>query len=216
MIENSHSDFENNIKALEILFTMRSNLAMLDSLTRQSIINDNNIDVLENVQLNFLGYEKLDDQIAIHNQSIYLFTTAFLYQIVDNYLSLKTIKPELEDSDIEMYFDKFEDKNKLIRNLRGIRNSVFHITNLNQMNRNRSSFFDSCAEMGGFLVVIQNFRKLFYEYTEKCFQGKLKIFPNEIYEISKDFTDELNSKKFENHEEFNSWFVKQLDNLLKK
>lgn len=214
-MENSHSDFENSIKALEIFFTMRSNLAMLDSLTRQSIINDNNIDVLKNVQFNFLGYEKLDDQIAIHNRSIYLFTIALLYQIVENYFSLKTIKSELEDSDIEMYFDKFRDRNKLIGNLKGIRNSVFHITNLNQRNRYLSSFLNLCDEMGGSHLVIQQFRKLFYEYTEKCFQGELKIFPNEIYEISKDFTDELNSKKFENHEELYSWFMKQLDNLLK-
>ena len=185
-MRSEKDEFEVSFKVLQIFSTMRVNLAIVDAFSRGSFIGPENKD---EVDLGFLGIKPGEDQHKIHNQSIVTIVVALLYQTLANYYVMKSIKAELKDPDVEEFLNGLEDPDKkFIEGMRIIRNGMFHVRVAKGRERKCATFFtETCNKRGGVVQVMYEMQKILYGFTEKCFSGKLKIWPTFIYDI--DITD---------------------------
>lgn len=167
--------------ALAIFHTMRYNLAMISSFMRISFLESSSYN--SEVDVGFLEVEPGVDQVMVHNRAVMDIVSSLLYQTCQNYCVLKRIKPGLQDRVVERFLNEVEDRAKFIEGMKTIRNATFHIKKLRRVERERIvAFEEACMRAGGLPVVAQRMRELFYEYTEKCFRGELRILPDEAYE----------------------------------
>ena len=175
-------EYDISFKALPIFSTMRSNLAMVDAFSRRTYLE---VDRVKD-DLGFLGIKPGKDQRNVHNQSVATILTALMYQVLENYLEMKEVKHELEDSSVEQFFSALDEKDQFIKGMRLIRNNVFHVPNPRHWKKGSVIVFNNiCNQRGGVLAVMDEMKKLFYEYTEKCFSGELRIWPDKQYETMK-------------------------------
>ena len=180
-MSNRGDDVRNSFIALAIFRTMRANLAFVDSFMRRSFLESPNNQNLPD--LGFLGLERGEEQQKAHNYAILTLVAGLLYQALKNYCDMKRFKPGLEDPAVEDFLDGFKDRKQFIEGMKIIRNHTFHIDRLDKKERECiSAFGEACEQGGGPHSVMQQLLDLLYEYTEKCFMGELRIFPNQQYE----------------------------------
>ena len=174
-------DVRNSLRALEIFGTMRSNLAFVDSFVRNSFLDtpsNPNLPVL-----GFLGLEPGDEQRIVHNNSVLTVVAALLYQALLTYYDMRRFKPGLEDPVVENFLDGLRDRQQFIDGMRTIRNHTFHIYRIRRKEIESIAAFERiCEQGGGPHSVMQQLLNYLYEYTEKCFMGELRIFPEQLYE----------------------------------
>ena len=175
------NDVSNSFRALAIFQTMRANLAFVDSFMRMSFLEAPSNQNLPN--LGFLGLERGDEQRKAHNYAVLTLVAGFLYQAFKNYCDLKRFKPGLEDPAVENFLDGLRDRQQFIEGMRVIRNHTFHINRLGWKERESLDVFGKVYEQGGGPhSVMQQLLNHLYTYTEKCFMGELRIFPEQQYE----------------------------------
>lgn len=160
---------------------MRSNLALADSFMRMSFLDaSTNKDLPD---LGFLEVERGEEQRTVHNHAIITLITALLYQAVQNYCDMKRFKPELEDPGVENFLNGLKGRGQFIEGMRVIRHHTFHIDRLNRKERQSvAAFGEACEQHGGAYTVMRHLLDVLYEYTEKCFMGDLRVFPDQQYE----------------------------------
>ena len=174
-------DVSNSFRALSIFKTMRANLAFVDSYMRMSFLEAPSNQNLPD--LGFLGLERGDEQRKAHNHSVLTLVAGLLYQAFKNYCDLKRFKPGLEDAAVENFLDGLKERQQFIEGMRVIRNHTFHIYGLNRKDSESIAAFGEVCEHGdGALPVMRQLLDLLYQYTEKCFMGELRIFPEQQYE----------------------------------
>jgi len=189
-MENEQNEYTSFFKVSDIFRVMRNNLALTDAFFRYSPLSMD--DSESDFNGGFLGVEPGIDHIRIQNQSILTIMIACLYQALENYYDMKRFKPVLEDPELEKFLDNLENRNDFIKSMRLIRNGVFHVNNLDSKTTASITFFDDiCGKHGGVGKVMCELRQLLYDFTEKCFSGKLKIFPSTVYETSDEKMDAL-------------------------
>ncbi len=180
-----------SIKVRNIFWTMRMNLATLEAFLRKSFISPT-LQKADEIELGFLGIQSKEDQIKIHNQSIMRIQIALLFQALDNYFEMIKINPELRDQDLNAILDQFGNIDEFIGGMRTIRNCIFHIQNPNQREKQSLATFDEvCNQKGGSLEVLCKLRKALYQFTEKCFFGELRVFPNHVYDMMENEKPEI-------------------------
>ena len=171
----------NSFRALAIFRTMRTNLALVDSFVRMSLLEPPNNQ--NPPDLGFLGLEPGEEQRQVHNYAVLTLIAALLYQALHNYGDMKRFKAGLEDPDIESFLDGLGDRQQFIEGMRIIRNHTFHIYRHNRKDSESiDAFGKACEQGGGALSVMQQLLDLLYHYTEKCFMGELRVFPDRQYE----------------------------------
>ena len=170
-----------SFRALAIFSTMRTNLALVDSFVRKSsieLLNDQNLS-----DLGFLGLGPGEEQRQVHNSAVQTLMAALLYQAFQNYCDMKRFKAELEDPDIEGFLDGLGDRQQFIEGMRIIRNHTFHIYRSSRKDRKSiAAFGEACEQRGGAISVMSQLLDLLYRFTERCFMGELRIFPDQLYE----------------------------------
>ena len=172
--------FDATLKALPIFSTMRSNLAMVDAFLRRSIIETSDY---KDEDLGFLGVAPGRDQLEIHNRSVTLIVVALLYQSLENYLDLTRIDPRLEDPSLQDFFKRLGGRRRFLESMKTVRKGVFHVRSTRSWRSRSARFFDEvCGERGGVLPLMSELRMLLYDFTEKVFIGKLRIWPDYFYE----------------------------------
>ena len=178
---NRGDNVTNSFRALAIFKTMRTNLAFVDSFMRMSFLEETNNQ--NSTDLGFLGLEQGEKQRKAHNHAVLTLAVALLHQAINNYCDMKRFKPGLEDQAIENFLDGLKDKKQFIEGMRIIRNRTFHIGTLSRKDNNSvGAFVKACEQGGGSVSIMQQLLDLLYKYTEKCFMGELKIFPDQQYE----------------------------------
>ena len=171
----------NSFRALAIFGTMRKNLALADSFARTSYLEPPNNQ--NPPDLGFVGLEPGEEQRMAHNHAVVNLIAALLYQVLQNYSDMKRFKAGLEDPDIESFLDGLEDRQLFIEGMRIIRNHTFHIYQLGRKEREPLTAFGKACELGGgYIPMMGQLSELLYRYTEKCFMGDLRIFPEQLYE----------------------------------
>ena len=68
-----------------------------------------------------------EDQLKAHNGAITTILLALLTQALSNYVELKSLKPRLEDPDLETFLDHVGDRDRLLSGMTKTRNAVFHV-----------------------------------------------------------------------------------------
>ena len=173
-------DVSNSFRALAIFKTMRANLAFVDSFMRMSFLEASGNQNLPD--LGFLGLERGDEQRKAHNNAVLTLVAGLLYQALTNYFGMKRFKLGLEDPIVENFLDGQTNRQQFIEGMRIIRNHTFHIYPLNRKeSESISAFGKACDQGGGLQSAMQQLLNLLYEYTEKCFMGELRIFPEQQY-----------------------------------
>ena len=170
-----------SFRALAIFRTMRTNLALVDSFVRMSFLEPpNNQDLPD---LGFLGLTPSEEQLEVHNYAVLTLIAALLCQALQNYGDMKRFKAGLEDPEIESFLDALGDRQEFIEGMRIIRNHTFHIYRSNRKDRESiAAFGKACEQGGGPLSVMSQLLDFLYQYTEKCFMGELRVFPDQQYE----------------------------------
>lgn len=182
-METDRDDTVASFKALGIFQTMNSNLAMLESFTRRSVIEPENYD---GADLGFIGMVAGAQQIRTHNRAVVLVSVSLLYQAFENYWEMKRVSPRLEFAEVESFLDGIADKAQFIDGMRRIRNGVFHVTGQKSWrHRSIKTFYEVCGKLGGPLAVVARLRDVLYRFTDKCLVGDLKVFPLAEYEYWK-------------------------------
>ena len=172
--------FAATFKALPIFSTMRSNLAMVDAFLRRSIIEPSNY---KNEDLGFLGVAIGKEQLDVHNRSVTLIVVALLYQSLENYFDLTRIYPRLEDPSLQDFFKGLGGRRRFVESMKTVRKGVFHVRSARSWRSRSVRFLDEvCGERGGVLSVMSELRMLLYDFTENVFMGKLRIWPDYLYE----------------------------------
>ena len=146
--------------------TMCTNLAMASSFSRDSFMS--NIDA----ELGFLEVESRS-QAYIHNQSTLHIVAALLYQAIENYLSIRNLKPNFTDRQLEAFLDNQSDRDAYIDGMRLVRNSTFHVPTfeLRSQQQEKVKVFTSTFD----LDQANKIRSLLYDFTERVFSGEIDI-----------------------------------------
>ena len=111
-------------KALPVFQTLTTNLALFSSFARRSVLEPANY---SGEDLEFVGVEPGDNQLRVHNGAITTILVALATQALSNYFEIKSIKPRLEDPDLEKFLDDLHDQAGLFRGMTKTRNAVFHV-----------------------------------------------------------------------------------------
>ncbi len=152
-----------SFKSLSVFSTLRSNLAMVDAFLRRSVIKTSNY---TDIDLGFLGVPPGKEQSNVHNQSVSLIVVALL-----------------EDPSLEAFFKSLRSKRRFVDGMKTVRDGVFHIRSLRSWrSRGVRFYYEVCNERGGVSNVVSELRGLFYDFTEKVFLGKLRIWSDFVYE----------------------------------
>lgn len=175
-------DLGSTLAALPVFKTMRTNLALFSSLARRSALESA---YFSGDDLGFLGVEPGEDQLRVHNVAISTLFGALVTHALRNYFELKSIKPRLEDPDLEEFLAQLGDKERIVRGMTKTRNAVFHVKSRKAWRDRDVVFvrkvFQQATTAGG-PDVVETLSVLLYDFTEKCFQGDLKIWPLRQYE----------------------------------
>ena len=171
-------------KTLMIFETMRSNMAMLESFWRKSYLDPTRPEIAK-AELGFLGNQSKEENIKISNHLVENILIAFLYQALRNYFEMVKMNPKLKDQNLETALDHLGNRDKFIRGMRAMRNCVFHVRSANSREKKSLEYCNNIFNQnGGVQQILAQIRKAAYDFTEKCFLGKLHIFPDYIYEMS--------------------------------
>ena len=178
--EFDRSDVESSFQALGVFRTMRSNMAMVMSFVRGSIPKDPN---REEYDIGLLGVAAGKAQLVTHSRSVNCFLIALLCQCLDNYEDLKRIKPGLEDADLEAYLDGLEDRERFLSGMTRVRNAVFHVKDMKAWKHPDIVFLARvCEPRRAFPVILETLLNHLYDFTSKCFNGELQIYPRYVYQ----------------------------------
>lgn len=171
--DSAETDLDSTFKALAVFGTLRTNLALFSSLARQSMLEPSSF---SGEDLGFVGVEPGENQLKAHNSAITKILVALLTQALRNYFELRSIKPRLEDPDLEQFLDQLDDRETFVRGMTKVRNGVFHV-------KSRRAWRDrDIVALHDVFQRSASLSALLYDFTQKCFSGDLKIFPLEQYE----------------------------------
>ena len=187
-------DLGSTFKALPVFQTLRTNLALFSSFARQSVVEPANY---SGEDLEFLGVEPGENQLKAHNGAITTILVALVTQALSNYFELKSIKPRLEDSDLEKFLDHLEDRDRLFRGMMKVRNAVFHVKSRRAWRDRDVVFLHEVFQQrikAGDPDVVGKLSVLLYDFTQKCFMGELKIWPLRQYEELEALDPELRAR----------------------
>ena len=167
-------------KALSVFSTLRSSLAMVDAFWHRSRIETSNH---TDKDLGFIGVPPGREQWNVHNQSVAVIVVALLYQCLENYFDLRRIDSRLEDPSLEAFFKSVRSKRQFVDGMKTVRKGVFHVRSTKSWrSRNVRFFYEVCSERGGVSAVVSELRGLLYDFTEKVFLGKLRIWSDSTHE----------------------------------
>ena len=187
-------DLGSTLKALPVFRTLRTNLALFSSFARQSGLEPANY---SGDDLEFLGVEPGENQLKVHNGAITTILVALVTQALSNYFELKSIKPRLEDPDLEKFLDHLKDKGRFFRGMTKTRNAVFHIRSRRAWRDRDVLFLHEVFQQRtrtGDPDVVGKLSVLLYDFTQKCFMGDLKIWPLRQYEEIEALDRELRAR----------------------
>ena len=175
-------DVDTSFKALAVFSTMRADLATADAFLHRSFIAKDKLS--DNDDLGFLGGKLLGrSQAESHHGSVMTIVASMLSQALENYLAMKAVKPTLEDAGIERFLDSTGDRDEFLKGMALIRNMTFHILDVGLRRRRRIARFQRiCDRMGGTHDALTVLREALYDFTERCFMGELRIWPDAVYE----------------------------------
>ena len=111
-------DVGSAFKALAVFQNLRTNLALFSSFVRRSRLEPGNY---SGEDLEYLGVEPGENQLKIHNGAITTIFVALVTQALSNYFELKSIKPRLEDPDLEQFLNHLEDRSRFFRGMTKLR-----------------------------------------------------------------------------------------------
>ena len=187
-------DLRSTFKALPVFQTLRTNLALFSSFARRSGLEPANY---SGEDLEFLGIEPGENQLEVHNGAITTILVALVTQSLSNYFEIKSIKPRLEDPDLEKFLDDLKDRARLFQGMTKTRNAVFHVKSRRAW-RDRdvvflNEVFQQRTKAGG-PDIVGKLSVLLYDFTQKCFMGDLKIWPLRQYEEFEALDPELRAR----------------------
>ena len=178
---NSARDPERSWKALGVFTTLRANLALADSFVRMSHIDGSSCGSPED--LGFLHVEPGEEHWKVHNSSVTAIAAALLSQALQNYFEMERLKPGLSSPEVESFLNELDSREDFVTGLQVVRNQTFHISALDGKKRDALiALGNSHASRGGPHDVIRELLGLLYDYTEACFLGDLRIFPDQQYQ----------------------------------
>ena len=175
-------DLGSTLQVLPVFRTLRTNLALFSSFTRQSGLKPADY---SGEDLEFLGVQPGENQLKVHNVAITTILVALVTQALNNYFELKSVKPRLEDPDLEQFLDHLEDRDRLVRGMTKTRNAVFHVKSRRAWRNRDIVFMNEVFQQrtkAGDPDVVGELSVLLYGFTEKCFMGDLKFWPLRHYE----------------------------------
>ena len=187
-------DLGSTLKALPVFRTLRTNLALFSSFARQSGLEPANY---SGDDLEFLGVEPGENQLKVHNGAITTILVALVTQALSNYVELKSIKPRLEDPDLENFLDHLKDRGRFFRGMTKTRNAVFHVKSRRAWRDRDVAFLHEVFQQRtrtGDPDVVGKLSVLLYDFTQKCFMGDLKIWPLRQYEEIEALDPELRAR----------------------
>ena len=187
-------DLGSTLKALPVFRTLRTNLALFSSFARQSGLEPANY---SGDDLEFLGVEPSENQLKVHNGAITTILVALVTQALSNYVELKSIKPRLEDPDLENFLDHLKDRGRFFRGMTKTRNAVFHVKSRRAWRDRDVAFLHEVFQQRtrtGDPDVVGKLSVLLYDFTQKCFMGDLKIWPLRQYEEIEALDPELRAR----------------------
>ena len=187
-------DLGSTLKALPAFRTLRTNLALFSSFARQSGLEPANY---SGDDLEFLGVEPGENQLKVHNGAITTILVALVTQALSNYVELKSIKPRLEDPDLENFLDHLKDRGRFFRGMTKTRNAVFHVKSRRAWRDRDVAFLHEVFQQRtrtGDPDVVGKLSVLLYDFTQKCFMGDLKIWPLRQYEEIEALDPELRAR----------------------
>ena len=204
-------DLGSTFKALPVFQTLRTNLALFSSFARRSVLEPANY---SGEDLEFVGVEPGDNQLRVHNGAITTILVALATQALSNYFEIKSIKPRLEDPDLEKFLDDLHDQAGLFRGMTKTRNAVFHVRSRRAW-RDRDvvylyEVFQQRSKSGD-PDIVGTLSGLLYDFTQKCFMGDLKIWPLRQYEEFEALDPELRARMNTGQASFEE-FIEALDN----
>ena len=180
MPTRSHDEPDNSWKALAVFGTLRANLALADSFLRVSSIDESVQDLPD---LGFFDVEPGEEQRRLHNSCVVTIAIAVLSQALRNYFEMKRLKPGLESPEVEGFLDDLEDRAGVLGGMGVVRNHTFHVGALDQKDRNDIAALAANSERrGGPHLVMHELLSLLYQYSEECFLGNIRIFPDQQYD----------------------------------
>ena len=187
-------DVGSTFKALAVFQNLRTNLALFSSFARRSGLEPANY---SGEDLEFVGVEPGENQLKVHNDAITRILVALVTQALSNYFELKSIKPRLEDPDLEKFLDRFEDRGKSFRGMTKVRNAVFHVKSRRAWrDRDVVFFYEDFQQRikAGDPDVVAKLSILLYDFTQKCFMGDLKFWPLRQYEEHEALDPEMRAR----------------------
>ena len=191
---DDEEDLGSTLKALPVFQTLKTNLALFSSFSRQSVLETVNY---SGEDLGFLGVEPGEDQLKVHNRAINTILGALVTQALSNYFKLKSIKPRLEDPDLEKLLDHLKERGRFFRGMTKVRNAVFHVKSRRAWRDRDVVFVDEVCQQrikAGDPDVVGKLSVLLYDFTQKCFMGDLKIWPLRQYEELEALDPELRAR----------------------
>ena len=186
-------DFGSTLKALHVFQTLRTNLALFSSFARRSVLKPANC---SGEDLEFLGVEPGENQLKVHNGAITTILVALVTQALNNYFELRSIKPRLEDPDLEKFLDDLKDRGGFLRGMTKTRNAVFHLKSRRAWRDRDVVFLHEVLQTAkaGEPDIVGRLSVLLYDFTQKCFLGDLKIWPLRHYEEIEALDPELRAR----------------------
>ena len=188
-------DVDSTFKALAVFRNLRTNLALFSSFARRSGLEPANY---SGEDLEYLGVEPGENQLKIHNGAINTILVALVTQALSNYFELKSIKPRLEDPDLEHFLNHLEDRSMFFRGMTKLRNAVFHVKSRRAWRDRDVVFLNEILQQrieAGDRDVVKSLAVLLYDFTGKCFMGDLKIWPLRQYEEIEALDPELRARR---------------------
>ncbi len=188
-------DVGSTFKALAVFRNLRTNLALFSSFARRSGLEPANY---SGEDIEYLGVEPGENQLKIHNGAINTILVALETQALRNYFELKSIKPRLEDPDLEQFLNHLEDRNRFFRGMTKLRNAVFHVKTRRAWRDRDVVFLNEVLQQrikAGDRDVVKRLAVLLYDFTGKCFMGDLKIWPLRYYEEIGALDPELRARR---------------------
>jgi hypothetical protein len=204
-------DLGSTFKALPVFRTLRTNLALFSSFARRAGLEPANY---SGEDIEFLGVKPGENQLEVHNGAVTTILVALVTQALSNYFDLKSIKPRLEDPDLEKFLDDIKDRGRVFRGMTKTRNAVFHVKSRRAWRDRDVVFLHEVFQRAkaGEPDVVGKLSVLLYDFTQKCFMGDLKIWPLGQYEEIEALDPELRARMGTGEASFDE-FIEALDRV---